>query len=46
MKYYLGSDIGSGIETNNKLDFMAYVEDAIDKAEKEGREVFELTIQQ
>lgn len=45
MNYYIGSINGSGIETNNWEDFVAYLKDMAEMAEKQGDEYFEVNVE-
>lgn len=45
MKYYIGSTNGSGIEANSFEDFVAYLKDMADTAEKQGDEYFEVNVE-
>lgn len=45
MKYYIGSINGSGIEANTFEDFVAYLKDMSEVAEKQGDEWFEVNVE-
>lgn len=45
MKYYIGSVNGSGIEANNFEDFVEYLRDMAEHAEKQGDEYFEVNVE-
>lgn len=45
MKYYIGSVNGSGIEANNFEDFIEYLRDMANTAEKQGDEYFEVNVE-
>ena len=45
MKFYIGSDSGSGIEANTKEEFLRYLDDEIQKAEENNQEYFTITIE-
>ena len=44
MKYYIGFINGSRIEANTWEDFVAYLKDMADMAEKHGLEYFEVIV--
>lgn len=45
MKYYIGSCNGSGIEAETFEDFVAYLRDMAETAEKQGDEWFEVNVE-
>lgn len=45
MKYYIGSVNGSSIEANNFEDFVEYLRDMAEHAEKQGNEYFEVNVE-
>lgn len=45
MKFYIGSTNGSGIKANNFEDFVKYLEDMANIAEKQGDEYFDITVE-
>lgn len=45
MKYYIGSINGSGIEADNFEDFVEYLRDMANTAEKQGDEYFEVNVE-
>lgn len=45
MKFYIGSVNGSGIEANTFDDFVEYLRDMVETAEKQGEENFDINVE-
>ena len=45
MKFYIGSTNGSGIKANTFEEFVEYLRDMVETAEKQGEEWFEVNIE-
>ena len=44
MKYYIGTINGSGIEADNWDSFVDYLKDIVEKAESQGEENFDISV--
>lgn len=45
MKFYIGSVNGSGIEANTFEEFIEYLKDIVEIAEKQGEESFDINVE-